>query len=111
MQCQGADACPLVSSPSYKPLILFLDPYNLQEHARLAQASLPAEAAQRMMRALMGYVGEALLAVLTQDSLPAFNLHAVHALANDLGHLSQLCARGLPGLPGLEVGLQLAAPA
>ena len=57
----------------------------------------------RVMRALMGYVGEALLAVLMQDSLPAFNLHAIHGLANDVGHLMQLCMRGLPDLPNLEV--------
>ena len=56
------------------------------------------------MKTLMGYVGEALLAVLMQDSLPAFNLHAIHALANDMRQLGQLCSRGLSELPDLEVG-------
>ena len=72
----------------------------------MAQASLPLEAVMRVMKTLMGYVGEALLAVLMQDSLPAFNLHAIHGLANDMGQLGQLCSRGLLELPDLEVGIQ-----
>ena len=68
------------------------------------QASLPALAAQAVLQGLVAYLGSALIALLQEDGLPAFNLLAMHRLADDVAALCQTCEHDLGSVPGLQVG-------
>ena len=77
----------------------------VQGNAGLVQGSLPAEAAHAVLRGLVGYLGSALVALLQEDGLQAFNLLAMHRLADDVATLGQACERDLGSVPGLQARL------
>lgn len=76
-------------------------PGLLQEAMRLAHAHMPAPAASNLAEAAFGYVGDALVHVLQDDALPAFNVYAIFRLNDDVCALLQL-AETLP-YPNLRV--------
>ena len=81
----------------------------MQENAGLVLSSLPLAVAAAVLQNLVGYLGRALIALLQEDSIAAFNLLAIHRLADDVAALAQVCDRELGSLPALQVGMSLAA--
>ena len=67
------------------------------------QGSLPTQAAHSVLCGLVGYLGGALVALMQEDGLQAFNLLAMHRLADDAATLAQACERELGSIPGLQV--------
>lgn len=75
----------------------------MQEVFSRAAAAMPPEVVSNMAAAAFRFVGDALIALLCHEAVPAFNLYAIFRLHDDVAALAQL-ADSLPA-PHLAVRL------
>ena len=64
---------------------------------------MPGEAYEHVARAIFGYMGDALMALLAEDAITAYNMYALFRLSDDIASIQTL-ADSLT-LPNLRVSL------
>ncbi len=76
---------------------------QLQEALTLGGSMMPGEAYEHVARAIFGYMGDALMALLAEDAITAYNMYALFRLSDDIASIQTL-ADSLT-LPNLRVSL------
>ncbi|KAL4430682.1 hypothetical protein ABPG75_005938 [Micractinium tetrahymenae] len=72
----------------------------LKEVASLAARMAPAPSVERMLRAVLRYLADAVMLQLMSDVIPEYNIFGLQRLYSDLGGISRAAgSMGVPGLP------------